>query len=66
MAYADYNDLMKITEEMVSGKSMGLHELRTCVYDTYLYPLLSSGMVQEIHGSYQIQYHPVEDEPDQV
>lgn len=38
MAYADYNDLMEITEELLSG------------------------MVQEIHGSYQVTYHPVEGE----
>lgn len=25
-----------------------------------------SGMVQEIHGTYQVQYHPVDDDPDKV
>lgn len=34
MAYADYHDVMDITEKMVSG------------------------MVQKIHGTYKIQYHP--------
>ena len=26
----------------------------------------ATGMVREIHGSYRIKYHPVEDEPDKV
>ncbi|KAJ1479635.1 hypothetical protein T484DRAFT_1628248, partial [Baffinella frigidus] len=34
MAYADYNDLMKMTEEFLSG------------------------LVMELHGSYQVKYHP--------
>jgi len=42
MAYADYNDLMSITEELLSG------------------------MVQEIHGTYRVQYHPVDDNPEKV
>ena len=32
--------------------------------NTTLPPL--SGMVQEIHGTYQVQYHPVDDDPDKV
>ncbi|KAK7603036.1 hypothetical protein V9T40_003035 [Parthenolecanium corni] len=40
MAYADYSDLMKITEDLISG------------------------MVNSIHGSYKISYHPDGDDPD--
>jgi len=41
-AYVDYNDLIKVTEEMISG------------------------MVKEITGSYQIQYHPDANDPNKV
>lgn len=42
MAYADYNDIMTITESLLSG------------------------MVQSIHGSYKVKYHPDGPEGDEV
>ena len=35
-----------------------------CYQTPSLLPL--SGMVQEIHGTYQVQYHPVDDDPEKV
>lgn len=109
MAYADYNDLMSITEELLSGGQcvrvcVGVSVcvgvctcvracvcaraclcacMRTlymcgrgerndyssckgkgCLPNATFLPL--SGMVQEIHGTYQVQYHPVDDDPDKV
>ena len=49
MAYADYNDLMKITEYWVSSN---FSSLLTC-YNSYFLE-----MVMSIHGPYKLQYHP--------
>ena len=57
MAYADYNDLMVITEQLLSGNK-GLK---------YLYiPAAILGMVQEVTGGYHITYHPNEDDTSQI
>ena len=54
MAYADYNDLMVITEQLLSGNK-GLK---------YLYiPAAILGMVQEVTGGI---YHPNEDDTNQI
>ena len=60
MAYADYNDLMAITEELVSGTIV-------CgIIMGVVYVFTITGMVHEVTGGYRITYHPNEDDPSQV
>ena len=73
MAYADYNDLMAITEELVSGvcACTCMHacvHVCVCVCDwlASLQCTWHSGMVKEVTGGYAVTYHPVEDDLDKV
>lgn len=57
MAYADYNDLMDVTEAMISGiVILAIGSLFSLFLNFVLFPF--QGMVKEIHGTYKIPYHP--------
>ena len=53
MAYADYNDLMNMTEKLVSGRHW------TCIESEALN--FNAGMAKQITGGYKVMYHPSED-----
>ena len=58
LAYADYNDLMDITERLVSGIWLVVHLLRF-TDEPWIYIVIFcclSGMVKEITGGYKIAY----------
>jgi len=52
MAYADYEDLIKLTEDLLSSEK----SLKKCIIN--LISLLLAEMVFSLHGTYKIQYHP--------
>ncbi|KAL8149466.1 hypothetical protein AgCh_006467 [Apium graveolens] len=65
MAFADYNDLMEMTEKMLSGKFV-LNLCVNVVFYTFkflnvMYSLSSlqsgTGMVKELTGGYKVRYH---------
>ena len=66
MAFADYNDLMELTEKMLSGESVSISgrlflEVLSLPY-IYLFTdilksLIETGMVKEITGGYKIKFH---------
>lgn len=64
MAYADYNDLMELTEAMISGKSQLHSYLPPSLVTSSFYVreynffiLMLAGMVKELTGGYKISYH---------
>jgi len=54
MAYADYNDLMRLTEDMVSSERFN----PLCCVMMMLTSLSLSEMVHSITGGYVLKYHP--------
>ena len=63
MAYADYNDLMQITEIMLSGEGGGaVHASPKCHTLSTLPHPLAIGLVYEITGGYVFKYHPTDEE----
>lgn len=69
MAYADYNDLMQITETMLSGEERsGVPRPSPChapppCHTPYAVPRpLTLGLVYEITGGYVFKYHPTDEE----
>ncbi|KAL9265860.1 Lysine--tRNA ligase, cytoplasmic-like protein [Drosera capensis] len=56
MAFADYNDLMQLTEEMLSGKSAPIG-----IFDLFVlegFDMVDcAGMVKELTGGYVVKYH---------
>lgn len=66
MAYADYHDLMEITEKLLSGDICSIHLKRVRIsgriayYAAYFSKLQIPfvGMVKHITGGYKITYHP--------
>ena len=70
MAYADYHDLMEITEKMISGEPLLLPLSFPRVWRTGMLPSIGlpvslfkwhisfPGMVKHITGSYKVTYHP--------
>jgi lysyl-tRNA synthetase class 2 len=62
MAYADYNDLMDVTEAMIAGKKKYIlllsSLLQTVIKTESSFSFMFKGMVKEIHGTYKIPYHP--------
>ncbi|GAB2291256.1 hypothetical protein Dimus_025513 [Dionaea muscipula] len=56
MAFADYNDLMELTEQMLSGNSVPLKFLRL-FYSGSFYMVDLAGMVKELTGGYIVKYH---------
>lgn len=69
MAFADYNDLMKLTEQMLSGKFQFYYTFSFFIFIVIfelirdfgmdLWPLTRNepGMVEELTGGYKIKYH---------
>lgn len=66
MAFADYNDLMDLTEKMISGKAFcGRKSSYVAIFFSNFYldlwffwcTLCETGMVKEITGGYKIKYH---------
>lgn len=55
MAYADYHDLLQMTEELISGE---LSSTCTLTHTVVAKPFCA-GMVKEILGTYKIQRHLV-------
>ena len=51
MAYADYNDLLHLTERHISGTFMANHS------DCYKSIATYIGLVKKIKGSYKVHYH---------
>lgn len=66
MAYADYHDLMEITEKLLSGKICNIIKKIVRISGRIIYyvayspkpHILFVGMVKHITGSYKITYHP--------
>lgn len=65
MAYADYHDLMEITEQLLSGWQPPPTELnirgwkRSCAEPRPTWCIFAfAGLVKHITGSYKIVYHP--------
>lgn len=53
MAYADYHDMLQMTEDLISG------ELSSALLLSLCYKLHFAGMVKEILGTYKIERHLV-------
>lgn len=60
MAYADYNDVMTLTEQMLSGMYTVCHSLHLSLFIRYNSNecFMPGGMVKHITGGYKIVYHP--------
>ena len=63
MAYADYNDLMKLTEEFLSVLTLlALLVLKYSFTGKKVQILtprdVSQGLVYELHGTYVVKYNP--------
>lgn len=58
MAFADYNDLMELTEKMLSGKDFFIQTFKLLFLNFIsLIRCVLIGMVKELTGGYVIQYH---------
>ena len=72
MAFTDYNDLMELTERLLSGKTQLFHAATLVLFSgststfknlvffflaLFAISLFKLGMVKELTGGYKIKYH---------
>lgn len=57
MAFADYNDLMEMTETLLSGKQLCYTYLDGLFYFIGIKISVPTGMVKELTGGYVIKFH---------